>query len=99
MNAVIERIVMREPTAVVKRHGLHGKVSVLVEPRFRRVNKLVFEVRLSEHASEGHSIQYLKPPEPNSSTDEVFAAADRQAKTIVAKVAPEMYLGGIRHAS
>jgi hypothetical protein len=97
MNALIDRIVKRSPTAVVTRHGLHGKVSVRLEPRFRRVNELVFQVRLSEHPSErGHAIQYLTPPKPDSSPDEVNAAADRQAGTIVGKLAPLMRMGGVR---
>jgi hypothetical protein len=99
MNALIERIVKREPTAVVTRHGLHGKVSVRLAPRFRRVNELVLQVRLSEHPSErGHAIQYLKPPRPDSSPDEVNAAVDGQARTILAKLAPVMSMGGSRRA-
>jgi hypothetical protein len=99
MNALIDRIVKREPTAVVTRHGLHGKVSVRVEPLFRRVNEVVFEVRLFEHPSErGHSIQYLQPPDLDSTPGDRSAALDEQARAIVANLAPAMHLGGERRA-
>jgi hypothetical protein len=91
MNALIGRIVKREPTAVVTRHGLHGKVNVKLESRFLRVNELTFQVRLFEHPSErGQSSRYLKPPKPDSSPHEVKAAVDRQARTILAKMEPAM---------
>jgi hypothetical protein len=98
MNAVIERIVKREPRAVATRHGLRGKVSVWLESRFPRgVNKLVFQVRLSKHPSEwDDSTEYLKPHKLDSSPDEVNAAADDQAWTILAKLAPAVRMGGVR---
>jgi hypothetical protein len=100
MNALIGRIVKLERTAVVTRHGLHGKVSVRVEPLLSQVNELVFEVRLSEHSSErGHAIQYLKPPKPDSTPVEKNAALDEQASTIVAKLAQVVHItGGLQRA-